>query len=177
MASSLIRYNFNDILYISNVYDPLSFKKKQEKYEISSDPWSWIMPLCIIIWFLIFICKFDWWSFLTVRCYFHNSLFGSDASRIAEHRLCKLNKAACEKYMEHSRPFRPGCDPRFFFHSSMLWMTTKNDKTIFRFFENSSGSEGRDHRGMRAVVDYFKIYIMNSLIKIKKFQMNFIIIS
>ena len=41
-------------------------------------------------------------------------------------------------YVGHSRPFRPGCDLHyffFFFHISMLWITTKNYTQIFPIFQ------------------------------------------
>ena len=50
----------------------------------------------------------------------------------------------------------------------MLWMNTKKGLTpIFRFFENFPGGNGRNRRGMKAVIDSFEIYTTNSLIKKK----------
>ena len=77
-------------------------------------------------------------------------------------------------HMRHSRPFRPGCDPHYFFffffsfkyvmYDHKKWLTT-----IFRFFENFSGSNGRNRREIRAVIDSFETYTINSLIKKKIF--------
>ena len=40
------------------------------------------------------------------------------------------------------------------------WFTT-----ILRFFENFSGSNGRNRREIRAVIDSFETYTINSLMK------------
>ena len=57
--------------------------------------------------------------------------------------------------------FTPGCDPHyfffFFFFFSFKYVMDdhkKRDLHLFSdFFENLSGSNGRNHRGMRAVID------------------------
>ena len=41
---------------------------------------------------------------------------------------------------------------------------------IFRFFENFSGSNGRNRREIRAVIDSFETYTMNSLMRKKIFE-------
>ena len=57
----------------------------------------------------------------------------------------------------------------------MLWVTIKNDLQQFSdFFENLSGSNGRNRREIRAVIDSFETYTINSLMKKKIFETNFI---
>ena len=49
-------------------------------------------------------------------------------------------------------------------------MTTKNDLHQFLdFFENFSGSNGRNRREILAVIDSFEIYTINSSMKKKKY--------
>ena len=51
----------------------------------------------------------------------------------------------------------------------------KNDLQQFSdFFENSSASNGRNHREIRAVIDHFEPYTINYLMKKKIFETNFI---
>ena len=51
----------------------------------------------------------------------------------------------------------------------------KNDLQQFSdFFENFSGSTGRNRREIWAVIDSFETYTMNSLMKKKIFKTNFI---
>ena len=55
-------------------------------------------------------------------------------------------------------------------------MTTKNDlKQFLDYSENFSGSNGRNRREIRAVIDSFETYTINSLMKKKIFETNFII--
>ena len=57
----------------------------------------------------------------------------------------------------------------------MVWMTTKNDLQPFSdFLENFSGSNGRNRREIRALIDSFETYTINSLMKKKIFETNFI---
>ena len=59
----------------------------------------------------------------------------------------------------------------FFFHSSMLWSDDhkKNDLHEFSdFFENFSGSNGRNRREIRAVIDSFETYIIYKFFDEKK---------
>ena len=57
----------------------------------------------------------------------------------------------------------------FFFFQVCYWWPQKNDLQQFSdFFENFPGSNGRNRREIRAVIDSFEIDTINSLIK-KKF--------
>ena len=48
----------------------------------------------------------------------------------------------------------------------MLWMTTKNDLHKFLFlFENFSGSNGGNRRGIRVFIDAVEISTTNPLMK------------
>ena len=50
----------------------------------------------------------------------------------------------------------------------------KNDLHQFAdFFENFSGSNGRNRRELRAIIDSFEIYTINYLMKITIFKTNF----
>ena len=62
----------------------------------------------------------------------------------------------------------------FSFYSWILWMTTKNNLPQFSdFFEIFSGSNGRNRRRMRTVIDSSEIYSIIFLVK-KKIEINFI---
>ena len=55
-------------------------------------------------------------------------------------------------------------------------MTAKNDLQQFSdFFENLSGSNGRNRPKIWAVIDSFETYTKNSLIEKKFFETNFMI--
>ena len=80
--------------------------------------------------------------------------------------------------MGDSRPFRLGCDPYFFFFFFIqvcYGCPQKNDLQQFSdFFENFSGSNGRNRREIRAVIDSFETYTIHFLMKKKIFETNFI---
>ena len=58
----------------------------------------------------------------------------------------------------------------------MLWMTTKNDLHPFSdFLKNFSGSDGRNRRESRAVIDIFDIYTIDSWMKKKMFGIDSIV--
>ena len=82
-------------------------------------------------------------------------------------------------YMRHSRPFRPGCDLHYFFFFFIQvcygWPQKNYLQQLSDFFENFTGSNGRNRREIRAVIDSFEIYTINSLMKKKIFETNFII--
>ena len=78
--------------------------------------------------------------------------------------------------MGDSRPYRPGCDSHyfsFFFSQECYGWSQKNDLHEFsHFFENFSGSNGRNRCEIRAVIDTFWTYTINSLMKKKISETN-----
>ena len=63
----------------------------------------------------------------------------------------------------------------FFFIQVCYRWPQKNDLQQFSdFFKNFSGSNGRNGREIRAVIDFFETYTINYLMKKKIFETNFI---
>ena len=97
-----------------------------------------------------------------------SSLYGPDRLYVAT-----LNWL---EYMGDSRPFRTDYNRHNFFFSlcKCVMDNHKTDTTNFIFFENLSVSDGWNRRGIRAIIDPFEIYTINSLLK-KNFETNFFI--
>ena len=80
--------------------------------------------------------------------------------------------------MGHFRPFRPGFDPPYFFFFFSLFKQVMDEykkllTPIFTFFKKFCGNNGRNCRGIRAVIHSFKVYTINFLMK-KKILTDFI---
>ena len=61
----------------------------------------------------------------------------------------------------------------FFFQVCYGWPQKKVLQQLSDFFENFFGSNGRNRREIRAVIDSFKTYTIISLMKKKIFETNF----
>ena len=77
-------------------------------------------------------------------------------------------------YMGDFRPFRPGCDPHYFFSVQVCYgWAQKNDLHEFSdFFENVSGSNGRNRREIWAVIKSLETSTIKCLMKKKIFETN-----
>ena len=89
----------------------------------------------------------------------------------------------CDSYIGDSRPFRPGCDPHncffffffFFFIQVCYRWPQKMTCTNFQiFFENFSGSNGRNRREIRA--EFFFWYTSEAVIVFKPIDGRFVIL-
>ena len=69
-------------------------------------------------------------------------------------------------YMGDSRPFRPGCDLHYFFY---LFILIQIYYGWPQKMTNFSASNGRNHREIRAVIDSFEVYTINSSMNKKIF--------
>ena len=87
-----------------------------------------------------------------------------------------LGKEIYREFQAVSTRLRPSVFFFFFFFIQVCYgWPQKNDLQQFSdFFENFSGSNDRNRREIRAVIDSFETYTINSLMKKKIFETNFI---
>ena len=62
----------------------------------------------------------------------------------------------------------------FFIQLCYGWLQNNDLQQFSDFFETFSGSNGQNRREIRAVIDSFETYTINSLMKKKVFETNFI---